>query len=347
MSKEDVFNPFGLSILDAHFDEFKARGLSMAEFIILFAGAFTHGTGPNSPLPDELGFDVRNGGTELFRSETDGDFAGFELVFVGTGFAVDSDGNPTAGTVTDIEIHRNGNLVASFEFFASCSITDFIAAIEAGTSDTYSPSAYADLYELFVPSFAFMIGTGSKGADTFFGSLGDDRIDAKRGNDVLFMFEGNDKLDGNAGSDMVDARYVESGVVVDLTKGKATHGDFVTKLIDIEKVIGSEFDDTIKGSKAANWLFGNDGNDTLFGKGGKDMFVFAADGSSDQVKDFQDGSDRFDLRLFDFESKAHALSAFAEVGSKNDNKVEFSFEGTTVQITGADRFDISSADLVI
>ena len=351
MSRDTRLDPFGLMLLDPDFDDFKPRGLSAEEFIFIFIGAFGglggEAPAPDYPLPEELGFNVRNGGAELFRSETDGEFAGFELVFIGSGFAVDSDGNPTAGTITDIEIHKNGDKVASFEFLVPCSITDFIAAIEAGTGDTYSPTGYAELYELFVPSFGFMIGTGSKGADTFFGSLGGDRIDARKGNDVLFMFEGDDRLDGNAGRDLVDARYVESGVVIDLAKGRATHGDFKSKLIDIEDVIGSMFGDAIKGSKAANWLFGNDGDDILFGRGGRDQFVFGFDGSSDQVKDFADGDDKLGLQLFDFENKEAALAAFAEVGNKKDDKVEFSFEGTTVMITGADLKDITGADILI
>jgi Ca2+-binding RTX toxin-like protein len=136
-------------------------------------------------------------------------------------------------------------------------------------------------------------------------------------------------------------------MAIDLAKGRATHGDFTTKLIDVENVIGSPFDDTIKGNSASNMIFGNEGNDTLFGRGGKDQFVFADDGNTDQVKDFQDGTDKLGLQFFEFVSKAAALATFAEVGNKKDDKVEFSFEGTTVQITGADLIDITGADIVI
>lgn len=351
MSEELLKKAIGLTVQDLDFPKLTKpdRRVSMEELILWLVAAFSSGqnNAPQMELPEQLGFAVRKSGAELFRLETNGDLAGFEIVFVGSGFAVDENGNPIAGTVTDIKILRNGDEVASLHLILQFSIGDLLDAIEAGTGDTYSPIGYEDLRELLIPSGAFLIGKDSAGADTFFGSDGNDRIDAKKGNDVLFMFEGNDKLDGNAGNDTVDARYVESGMTIDLAKGRATHGDFTTRLIDVENVIGSPFDDTIKGSNAANRLFGNEGNDTLFGKGGKDLFIFAFDGSTDKVKDFQDGADKLNLQFFEFENKAAALAAFIEVGSKKDNRVDFSFDGTTVEITGADLKDISGADIVI
>ena len=46
-------------------------------------------------------------------------------------------------------------------------------------------------------------------------------------------------------------------------------------------------DDVLKG-------FG--GNDTLYGGAGNDLFVFAKDGSTDTIADFQTGADKIDLR---------------------------------------------------
>lgn len=335
---------------DPIFEHLVDRQMSGEEFTLLFMAAFAN---PNRQdalemaLPDQLGFEVRKSGTQLSRSDTDGQFAGFELRFKGNGFNVDEDGNPTAGTVTHIDIFRNGDQVMDLRLIAPFAIGSFLDAIEAGTGDAYSPTGYAAFSQLLVPPGSFLIGEGSAGADTFYGTTGNDQIDAKKGNDVLFMFKGNDSLDGNAGVDFVDARYAESAATFDLTKGRATYGAFESKLIDIENVVGSDFGDTIKGSGAANLLFGNQGDDTLFGKGGRDRFVFGADGSSDLVKDFQDGTDKLGLQFFEFGSKTEALVAFIESGDANDNKVQFSFDGTTVLITGADLADISGADILI
>jgi Ca2+-binding RTX toxin-like protein len=353
MSEEQYQKALAVSMQELDFPRLPApdRRISFEELVLWLVAAAAFGgeknASPEVVLPEQLGFEVRNGGTELFRLETEGDLAGFEIVFVGSGFVVDGDGNPTAGTVTDIKIRSDGDEVASLHLILQFAIGDLLDAIEAGTGDTYSPMGYEDLRELLVPSGAYLIGKGSSGADTFFGSDGNDRIDAKKGNDVLFMFEGNDKLDGNAGTDTIDARYVESGMAIDLAKGRATHGDFTTKLIDVENVIGSPFDDTIKGNEASNLIFGNDGDDILFGRGGKDQFVFADDGNTDQIKDFQDGSDKLGLQFFEFASKAAALAAFSEVGSNKDDKVQFDFEGTTVLITGADLKNITGADILI
>lgn len=351
MSQSQQEDPYGKSVHDEKLLNSRSWQLSQDEFLFYFFLAFLPSPESRSAaagdLPDAMGFSTRNGGTALFRADTSVDFAGFELVLNGTGFTVDSDGNPTGGTASGVEVVKNGETISSFEFLQPFAITDLLDAIEAGTGDTYSPVAYADFAQLLVPNFGFLIGTGSDGADTFYSSLGDDQIDANGGNDVFFMLEGSDELDGDAGRDLIDARHVSSAVTIDLAAGTATYGSFTATLNGIEDVIGSDFNDTIKGSGAKNWLFGSEGDDMLFGRGGKDTFAFMADGSIDRINDFQDGTDKIDLTLFDFKSKAQALQAFEEVGNKRDNRSEFSFEGTVVQIMGADRFDISGADIVV
>lgn len=351
MSESQQIQPFtGMTVED---DLVNSRSwqLSTDEFLFYFFVAFL--PEPESKgalaanLPDAMGFSTRDGGTELFRADSDGDFSGFELVLSGSGFSVDGDGNPTAGTATGFEVFKDGEKVSSFEFLQSFAITDLLDAIEVEAGDRYTPTAYSAFAQLLVPSFGFLIGTGSDGSDTFYSAQGDDQIDANAGNDVFFMTEGDDEVDGDLGRDMVDARYAASGITIDAAAGTAAYGSFNATLTGFEDVIGSEFDDTIKGSGAKNWLFGHDGDDMLFGRGGKDIFAFIADNSTDQIKDFKDGTDKLDLRLFDFASKAQALFAFEEVGNKRDNRSEFSFEGTTVQIIGADRFDISGADIIV
>jgi len=73
----------------------------------------------------------------------------------------------------------------------------------------------------------------------------------------------------------------------------------------IENAIGGSARDLLWGNDAANTLKGlggNDvlngfgGNDTLYGGDGNDLFVFANDGSTDTVADFQTGHDKIDLR---------------------------------------------------
>ena len=76
------------------------------------------------------------------------------------------------------------------------------------------------------------------------------------------------------------------------TTGGHAAGD---TLINIEHLTGSAHGDTLIGDAGANRLTGLDGDDTLTGGAGADVFVFAAfDG--DTITDFQDGTDRIELR---------------------------------------------------
>lgn len=96
---------------------------------------------------------------------------------------------------------------------------------------------------------------------------------------IILGLGGNDKLEGGLGADSLNggegidtAKYINaaSAVIVDLinggTGGEAT-GDTYTS---IERVTGSQFDDTITGDGNANILIGRDGADTLNGGAGND-----------------------------------------------------------------------------
>jgi Ca2+-binding RTX toxin-like protein len=53
--------------------------------------------------------------------------------------------------------------------------------------------------------------------------------------------------------------------------------------------------DTLKGGAGHDILDGGDGADLLWGGAGEDIFVFAADGATDRIADFELGTDRIDL----------------------------------------------------
>ena len=52
----------------------------------------------------------------------------------------------------------------------------------------------------------------------------------------------------------------------------------------------------LRGYGGNDTLIGGTGNDTLKGDAGNDIFVFANDGSTDTISDFQTGADKVDLR---------------------------------------------------
>ncbi|SDG35454.1 MULTISPECIES: hypothetical protein [unclassified Duganella] len=89
---------------------------------------------------------------------------------------------------------------------------------------------------------------------------------------------GNDTIDGKGGIDRVDYFGAKTGVVVNLVTGTASDGYGGTdKLLNIEDVIGSIYNDSITGNAADNVLIGYLGNDTLNGGAGDDLF-FAGSG---------------------------------------------------------------------
>jgi Ca2+-binding RTX toxin-like protein len=140
--------------------------------------------------------------------------------------------------------------------------------------------------------------TGSNVGESFSGNGGNDTFVGGGGRDFMRGGTGNDRLDGSAGTgafadmsagDSDTAAYNDTGiiqgVVVNLDTGTATDGfgNFDT-LIDIERVRGTSFNDTITGSNTANLrqerFEGLGGNDTLNGQAGFDVAVYSNDAGS-------------------------------------------------------------------
>ena len=125
---------------------------------------------------------------------------------------------------------------------------------------------------------------GNDGADTLNGGEGNDILNGGAGDDILNGGEGDDTLDGGTGADMLDggpgsdyASYQNSAVAV-LVRLHAAHavryGDAEgDTLIDIEHLVGSQYNDILAGDGEDNILKGEDGDDVLYGgpAGGDDM----------------------------------------------------------------------------
>ncbi|MEM6383112.1 MAG: hypothetical protein AAF739_10595 [Pseudomonadota bacterium] len=140
---------------------------------------------------------------------------------------------------------------------------------------------------------------GGTGDDQLFGQMGDDTIDGGEGNDFIDGGEGEDTLEGGAGDDVLVALLgddtVDGGthdtvgdtvsykdaqgfVFVDLTlqgSGQQTQAGGFDTLINIENLIGSDFNDALTGDTGANTIEGGDGNDLLDGGGGEDTVSYA------------------------------------------------------------------------
>lgn len=149
---------------------------------------------------------------------------------------------------------------------------------------------------------------GTPDFDNIYGFAGDDVINGLGGEDWIAGGEGNDVIDGGSGTDddangIWDAvDYMQDtkdggtqGVVVNLAEGTATDtfGDTDT-LVDIERVFGTNHDDTMIGSDQDEGFDPNGGADQIDGGAGYDELLYQLStqygGTSGIVVTFDDGT---------------------------------------------------------
>jgi len=81
-----------------------------------------------------------------------------------------------------------------------------------------------------------------------------------------------DSFDGNLGSDTVNYSASSSAINVDLDSLPPSGGDADgDTLTSIENIIGTGYDDQLRGGNEDNTFFGGNGDDTLKGRGGNDI----------------------------------------------------------------------------
>jgi Ca2+-binding RTX toxin-like protein len=101
---------------------------------------------------------------------------------------------------------------------------------------------------------------------------GNDNIFAGGGDDVLIGGAGRDLLNGGEGVDTTTYLTSSGGVNVNLRTGVAFGGDAEgDKLISVENLHATVFDDNLVGNNSDNALGGYDGDDKLEGRAGEDL----------------------------------------------------------------------------
>jgi len=107
------------------------------------------------------------------------------------------------------------------------------------------------------------VRTGGDGVDEFIAiGKGDVRFLGGGGADFLLGAQGNDYIAGQGGDD---------------------------------RVIGGGGDDRLKGGAGNDVISGTRGDDTIWGGAGDDRLLFGPAFGHDEVRDFEQGHDRFDL----------------------------------------------------
>ena len=165
--------------------------------------------------------------------------------------------------------------------------------------------------------FENLVGTAF--ADSLSDNSGNNNIDAGAGDDFLSYTGGLDVLNGNSGIDTAQFNGMTSAVFVDLAGGgyeakgngtaNANNGGLsnLADLQSIENLVGTSYNDVLRGDANANVINGGAGDDILGGRGGNNTLN---GGAGNDIYEFT-GSPRD--RYFD-DSGADKIT----VGSVND-----------------------------
>ncbi len=174
--------------------------------------------------------------------------------------------------------------------------------LEAGTgsSGDASGDTYNSIENVTGSDITNITGSNSGDyRDWIWGDANDNVIKGLAGNDILEGGAGADTIDGGDGWDY--ARYLRSdeGVTINLQTGANTGGHAEGDMIvNIEAIVGSNYNDFLtggtsndylKGELGNDYLFGGVGADTLYGGAGTDTFAYdsyTSIGSSDHIRDF-------------------------------------------------------------
>ena len=183
-------------------------------------------------------------------------------------------------------------------------IREFDAFLNAG-DDSFVNQNLAVINQITPDDGADSVQTGtasdfvddSVGPDTVNGGAGADFLDGTSGNTDT----GPDVLDGGPGDDLVDYGGLPVGVTVTLGDQLANDGLLTGEgdnLLRIERVEGTDFADSLRGSAASNGLFGETGDDLLAGLAGNDDLSGGAGDDSLNGGASRDGSpDRLDCGI--------------------------------------------------
>jgi Ca2+-binding RTX toxin-like protein len=138
---------------------------------------------------------------------------------------------------------------------------------------------------------------GGDGNDTLRGGVGDDLLSGGAGNDIFWMEAGGaDVVDAGEGTDQIDYLPSSSAVRVDLGDSANNAGGAAgDTLVNVEILVGSNFNDTIIGANSDDILTGRYGDDLISGAAGNDSMMGAQGndtldgGTGDDFLAFYDG----------------------------------------------------------
>ena len=116
--------------------------------------------------------------------------------------------------------------------------------------------------------------SGGADNDLLHGGNGNDTLFGDDGDDLLWGESGFDGLHGGNGFDFAVYDNSATGLLIDLVSPVLNTGDAAgDSYYEIEAVIGTAYNDDIRGDDAANLIRGWHGNDLINGRGGDDILL--------------------------------------------------------------------------
>ncbi len=195
---------------------------------------------------------------------------------------------------------------AAFVGFKNMATTQVLAASGSetdllGLASTVGNTGQTGLW-VFSPAISILVN-GAAGTDTLCGTSGNDTLNGLGGNDLFIGSAGADLMDGGTGFDSVDYSSASQAIGLNLLYPNfGTGGAAGDRLINIELVTATQYQDTLLGDGAGNifvagsgydFLYGGDGTDSLYGGGDGDWL----DGGAGA--DFLNGGEGFDIAAYD------------------------------------------------
>lgn len=195
------------------------------------------------------------------------------------------------------------------------------------------PEAYSDIDGL-IGNMAIARGTWIENVAT---GSGDDQIVANRRKNDVTAGSGDDWVEGRGGHDALHGQDGSDRLYGGGGKDKLYGGD------GSDRLEGGNGKDHLFGGAGIDRLYGDGGRDFLTGGAGKDVFVFAPGQGRDRVLDFEIGTDRLDLRAFDLDGPAEAMSAMRQAGKS----LVIQLDDVEISLKKIDIDDISADDLIL